>query len=183
MSRQVSHLLLTAAGLLLAAVGLWAAFQAADGPPGWVMWRESSLEAGGEQPGLELQGRTLRAIEGEETLWRTEEGVQVQDFLFCDIDRDGGAELLLLCWKKGRYGDSRPFWVEEDEDSWSQHIFIYRWTGETMRPLWMASDIGREVVSWSFDETSRLTLTDRTGEVTAWDWVSWGLTNIPAGGE
>ena len=134
----------------------------------------------GEPEAMVLADRTLQVLDGEAVLWQTAEGVLVQDALWCDIDRDGGRELLLLCWRRGRYGPSRPFWEEEKTDwGWSQHIFLYRWTGETMRPLWMASDVGREVTGWSFDETRRLTLTDRDGQVTAWDWVSWGLTNIP----
>lgn len=47
-----------------------------------------------------------------------------------------------------------------------------------MQPLWMASDIGMEVVSWQFDPEARLLITDRSGNVTAWDWLTWGLTAI-----
>lgn len=166
---------------LLTAAGLFAAYRAGAFLPGWISWQERRLEGtAGEPEAMVLADRTLQVLDGEAVLWQTAEGVLVQDALWCDIDRDGGRELLLLCWRRGRYGPSRPFWEEEKTDwGWSQHIFLYRWTGETMRPLWMASDVGREVTGWSFDETRRLTLTDRDGQVTAWDWVSWGLTNIP----
>lgn len=166
---------------LLTAAGLSAANRAGAFLPGWISWQERRLEGtAGEPEAMVLADRTLQVLDGEAVLWQTAEGVLVQDALWCDIDRDGGRELLLLCWRRGRYGPSRPFWEEEKTDwGWSQHIFLYRWTGETMRPLWMASDVGREVTGWSFDETRRLTLTDRDGQVTAWDWVSWGLTNIP----
>lgn len=166
---------------LLTAAGLFAAYRAGAFLPGWISWQERRLEGtAGEPEAMVLADRTLQVLDGEAVLWQTAEGVLVQDALWCDIDRDGGRELLLLCWRRGRYGPSRPFWEEEKTDwGWSQHIFLYRWTGETMRPLWMASDVGREVTGWSFDETRRLTLTDRDGQITAWDWVSWGLTNIP----
>ena len=166
-----------AAACLIAAAGLFWDCRAGLFLPRWIAWQERVLE--GETERVVLEDRTLRLLSGDTVLWQSEEEAPVQDVLWCDIDRDGGRELLLLCWRRGRYGPSRPFWEEENDRGWSQHIFIYRWTGETMRPLWMTSDLGREVTGWSFDETRRLTLTDRVGEVTAWDWVSWGLTNIP----
>ena len=170
------------AAALLAAIGLFALWRG-DSPPGWVRWEQGEVSGGGGGPErIRLAGRRHRVTAGEEVLWQPEEGVLVQSFLWCDINHDGAEELLLLCWKRGRYGDSRPFWVVEEDTSWSQHIFIYQWTGETMRPLWMASDLGREVEAWRFDEENRLTLTDRAGRVTAWDWVTWGLSAIPGGG-
>ena len=169
------------AACLIAAISLFAADQSGAFLPGWIRWEESRTE--GASPGdpevMVLKGKTLQVLSGKETVWQTERDVLVQSSLWCDINHDGAGELVLLCWKQGRYGGSRPFWVEEDEHSWSQHIFIYQWTGETMRPLWMASDLGMEVEEWAFDETKRLVLTDRTGRVTAWDWRTWGLTNIP----
>ena len=33
-----------------------------------------------------------------------------------------------------------------------QHIYIYSWENEAIRPLWMASDIGMDVQSFTFDE-------------------------------
>ncbi len=160
---------------LLAAAGLLAA---ASLPPGWISWQEKQLPRQSGQPALMLRDKALWAeLDGE---WTRQTGPEllVQDVLRCDIDRDGAPELLLLCWKRGRYGQSRPFWVEEDPPGWSQHIFIYRWTGQSLRPLWMASELGREVVQWRFDETERLQITDRRGQTTAWDWVSWGLSCI-----
>lgn len=118
--------------------------------------------------------------EDEVICWQSEDGIPVQDVLWEDIDHDDEPELLLLCWRRGKYGNSRPFWAEEDDNSWSQHIFIYDWDGAKMKPIWMASDLGREVVQWNFSQWDRLLLTDRNGTQTAWDWDTWGLTNIPA---
>ena len=169
------------AAVFIAAIALFAALYSKAVPPRWVPWQEARLTGTtpGEPDEILLENRTLRVRTAGETVWETEPEVPVQDVLWQDIDHDGSRELLLLCWRQGRYGDSRPFWVEENDTSWSQHIFIYDWTGETMRPIWMASELGREVETWSFDETRRLMLTDRRGEETAWDWLSWGLTNIP----
>ena len=174
-----------AAACLTAAASLLAGIRAGDSPPGWVAWEAVQITGDGTAAPevLRLADRECQALCGDAVVWESGQDIQVQGAIWCDINHDGAGELLLLCWRQGRYGQSRPFWVEENEDSWSQHIFIYQWTGETMRPLWMASDLGMEVVTWSFDAERRLVLTDRTGRVTAWDWLSWGLTNIPLRGE
>lgn len=58
----------------------------------------------------------------QKIIWKSQKGVKVQDVLSCDIDGDGNDELILLCWKSGRFGKYRPFWIEQDEKEWSQHI-------------------------------------------------------------
>lgn len=110
------------------------------------------------------------------TLWESPENVLVQDFLWCDIDHDQTPELILLCWRIGRYGNARPFWVEHDELAWSQHIYIYDWRDEEIHALWMASDIGMDVVSFAFNDTDRLVITETNQRQTSWDWISWGLS-------
>lgn len=172
--RRRALILICAAAIVLAAFAVQ--FCAGGGiVPLWVRWQTVSLDT---QPQIVLRAKKLRAEKNGETLWRMDAGVLTQDVLFCDIDHDGEEELLALCWKRGRYGAHRPFWVTEDETGYSQHIFLYDWTGETMQPIWMASDIGFDVASWSFDEQSRLCITARGGRQTHWDWLNWGLTNI-----
>ena len=169
------------AACAIAAIGLYWAYRAGAFLPGWICWEQAELsgQSASEPDAIALENKRLQVLCGDETVWSPDQGVLVQSFLWCDIDRDGARELLILCWKQGKYGQSRPFWEEGEDNAWSQHIFIYSWTGETMRPRWMASDLGREVEDWYFDEEQRLVLTDRNGQTTAWDWVTWGLTNIP----
>ena len=146
--------------------------------PVWVAWSEKSIDSKTEDLKIELKNRGVSVVKDQKTVWKTERGIYVQDVLWEDIDHDGSNELMILCWKRGRYGDSRPFWVENDEKNWSQHIFLYDWSGETMRPIWMASDLGMEVEAWSFTNHTRLLLTDREGNRSAWDWISWGLSSV-----
>lgn len=147
--------------------------------PAWVQWQQRQIVCEGEAAPdrFELRGRRALARASDTVLWRSDAALRVQDILWCDVDRDGAEELLLLCWRRGRYGESRPFWVEHDEKSWSQHIYIYDWTAHGPRPRWMASDIGLDAAQWRFDGT-RLLITDRTGAVSAWQWVSWGLRQV-----
>ncbi len=162
--------------LMLAVVWL---LQRQGGPlPAWVSWESRQIlcqPERGEPEKIVLARRTVTVYDGGTPVWQSDRDIRVQDVLWGDIDHDGAGELMLLCWRRGRYGSSRPFWVTEDEKTWSQHIYLYDWTEEAVRPIWMASDIGMEVSQWSFGEASRLVLTDRTGGQSAWDWISWGL--------
>ena len=103
-----------------------------------------------------LKERNLTLKKDGKAVWKSPKEILVQDFLWCDINHDTKEELILLCWRIGRYGDAKPFWIEEDEKQWSQHIYIYQWAAEEVHPLWMASDIGMEAAGFSFDEKKRL---------------------------
>ena len=149
--------------------------------PVWISWETVQIQCQpgvGEPEKIVLERRTVTVFDQGEAVWQSDREIRVQDVLWGDIDHDGAKELMLLCWKRGRYGDSRPFWVVEDEETWSQHIYLYDWTDGEIRPIWMASDIGMDAVSWSFDESSRLVITDRNGTQSAWDWLSWGLSGL-----
>ncbi len=115
-------------------------------------------------------------IDGEK-VWELDGNVLAQDFLFEDVDDDGEKELLILCWKRGRYGKRRPTWVKRDEIGWSQHIFIYEIKDMRVTPKWMASDIGMDAASWGFKD-GMLYITDTKGTVTKWKWIHWGLEKI-----
>ena len=164
------------------AVGIVCLLQMGHLLPLWISWEHREIlcteEAAPET--ILLRNRSVSVRQAGKEIWRTQKDVKVQDVLWEDIDHDSEPELMLLCWKRGRYGESRPFWVTEDEKTWSQHIYLYDWKDGTFVPIWMASDIGREVICWSYDQRERLQLTDRDGETTAWDWVTWGLSRVPS---
>lgn len=171
-----------AAGICLLACAAWFLLSRSGHLlPSWISWETAQLSCrpeAGEPDQIVLERRTATVFHQGEAVWQSDREVRVQDVLWGDIDHDGAKELMLLCWKRGRYGDSRPFWVTEDETTWSQHIYLYDWTDGEIRPIWMASNIGMDAVSWSFDETSRLVITDRSGTQSAWDWISWGLSSL-----
>lgn len=168
------------AAALAAAIGIYG-WKKGIFLPDWIVWQEKRQtveEKGGE---IFLEQRSLTLKKDGKQVWRSPKEILVQDFLWCDINHDKEEELILLCWRIGRYGDAKPFWVEKDEKQWSQHIYIYQWTGEEIHPLWMASDIGMDVAAFAFDEKKRLTITEKDGKITCWDWISWGLTLIGDG--
>lgn len=148
--------------------------------PQWIEWNSKELSDQSGEYNIFLESKSVRVMYEDIVIWTSENGVKVQDILSCDIDNDQKDELILLCWKKGRYGRHRPFWIEEDENKWSQHIFVYEYNHNELRPKWMSSYIGQDVVcieeNGKTAPFTRLWLTDLNGQVSSWIWDSWGFT-------
>ena len=144
------------------------------------LWtNESKDESNLNQLKFILKNKRLELDKDNTVLWTSPKDILVQDFLWCDINHDNKAELVILCWRIGRYGNAKPYCVENDEHTWSQHIYIYELRdNEEIHPIWMASDIGMDVKDWSFDDIDRLVITETSGRRTSWDWVSWGLSLV-----
>lgn len=148
--------------------------------PRWIAWEDGRFSDRSGQYVVSLENKRAEVFSGETLLWTSPEGVKVQKALSADIDNDGADELVLLCWKRGRYGKHRPFWVEKDERKWSQHIFVYEYASDTVKPKWMSSYIGLDVADMASNGReapfSRLRLTDRRGKISSWVWGSWGFS-------
>lgn len=169
------------AALLLAGIGglgfsLWknGAFL-----PGWVTWEDRRIFDLSGTYRIVLQHKRVRVFLENEEIWTSPETVKVQEALSCDMDQDGQDELILLCWKVGRFGVHKPFWIKEDEKEWSQHIFVYEYGPDKVRPKWMSSYIGQDVARMEPNQTvaaqRRLWLTDPDGAVSSWIWNGWGF--------
>ena len=90
------------------------------------LWtNESKDESNLNQLKFILKNKRLELDKDNTVLWTSPKDILVQDFLWCDINHDNKAELVILCWRIGRYGNAKPYWVENDEHTWSQHIYIY----------------------------------------------------------
>jgi len=147
--------------------------------PKWIDWKESQIEIDSDTS-LSLADKRVTIERNGEIVWQNKKSVKVQDIIWQDINRDGEEELILLCWKIGRYGEHQPFWVKRDEYKWSQHIFIYSFSKKSAKvyPLWMASDIGMLAVDWKYNtKHDMLLFEDDKGTVTGWIWKTWGLVN------
>ncbi len=148
--------------------------------PRWISWTDASQVDSSGKFSFVAKRRAVRVFYEKDEIWQSPVGVKVQKALFCDVDNDGQDELVLLCWKKGRYGKARPLWVEQDERGWSQHLFVYECASDLVKPKWMSSYIGMEVSDIASNEKgvprNRLLLTDLEGAVSSWAWDSWGFT-------
>lgn len=148
-----------------------------------VKWQDKSFTS---KQGLflELKAKrvTLKASDGS-PIWHSEKKLRVQDAFIEDVDRNGDEELVLLVWKRGKYGKHRPFWVKSDEIWLSQHIFIYDITEDGIKQKWFASDIGRIVTRMKVvsEENAFFLVEDESGDNTLWRWSSFGLKNFDNG--
>lgn len=185
-----------------AAIYIIAHYEAAF--PKWAAWESGTFYDQSGQYLIELRRKSISIIYNDSVTWSSPDEIKVQQALSRDIDNDGDDELILLCWKKERFGSSKPFWIDEDEKEWSQHIFVYEYgydieskieagglsPGDTIsaavpgkiRPKWMSSYIGQDVAKISVSDSKsapcRLLLTAPDGNVSDWVWDSWGFTRI-----
>ncbi len=137
---------------------------------------------------FQIDHRRLFAFADGECVWSSQPEILVQDALVCDIDRDGARELILLCWKIGRFGEERPFWVEKNDRSWSQHLFVYQYGPNGIAPQWMSSYMGVDVAEMTVCEPSRdaalsrgepcLLFRSPDGGESRWFWDSWGFSRL-----
>lgn len=155
---------------------IWIRWGDMHGLPQWIEWKSAEVFDASGRYEIILKRRTAKVIYDNSVIWTTSKDIKVQDAMTCDIDGDGTDEMVLLCWKIGRFGTGRPFWVEEDEDTWSQHIFVYSCDEDGVKPKWMSSYIGVDVVEISATEKQHLLLTEPDGRVSSWVWDSWGFT-------
>lgn len=191
-------------------------------PPTWVHYAKKSEQAG--ELVLELEGGKAalyaagsvdasdvlnvnndadRQMPGENSpFWSSPSEYKIQDGFLTDIDRDGATEMILLVWKRGRFGKHRPFWITSDEKSYSQHIFIYDVGDEAKDGIdgsesghdsgtfgvvsqkWFASDIGAfvnrmKLLNEGSAASEAVFLTeDRDGNCALWHWESFGLKTM-----
>lgn len=164
---------------VLAATVLYAMWHSGCFLPRWITWEQKKLHNQLGEYEIALENKKTSIMYKGIGIWDTPSSVKVQDIVLLDIDSDNEEELILLCWKKGCYGKHKPFWVEKDEQNWSQHIFVYEFQEDSIKPKWMSSYIGLDVVKMSIDNTvpkKLLLLTDLGGETSYWMWDSWGFT-------
>lgn len=169
--------------LVMCCTALYELWAAGAFLPGWILWRNDFIK---DVPGdyeVSLEEKTVHVLYQGEEIWQSPKGVKVQQIVSGDIDLDGRDELVLLCWKRGRFGTYKPFWIEKDEKSWSQHIFVYDYAEDEILPQWMSSYIGQDVSEMSSGgkgQAQWLILKDPDGENSYWRWDSWGFTKDDA---
>lgn len=121
-------------------------------------------------------------------VFETPDGYLVQDMIIADVNEGEETdphlakeksrdEIILILWKVGRYGPHRPFWVDKDETSFSQHIFVYNISGEKVIQKWASSYMGAEAESVEFKD-GILYLTYRNGRSVPWKWNKFGFKRV-----
>ena len=148
--------------------------------PSWVVLHEMDecRTIGSETVQVQLHHGNL-ALTGENFCFAADSSWITADCLFCDIDRDGAAEVLLHVWKPGSFGQYQPFWRAEDNRTfYSEHLFIYEWDTarpDRLDPKWMSSamPVFGKAVTTQADGT--ISISAPNGTQTQWYWEGWGL--------
>ena len=142
--------------------------------PEWIRWQNHERLTA--ERVISLKNRRLTVEQDGKEFYKTPLFTHVQDFLYFDINGDGEDELIMLVWKRGSYGEHKPTWVLRDEIDFSQHIFIYSFLEDRLKPIWMSSKLGIEVVSFDAPAERTIRLKEPDGTETDWVWLSFGLT-------
>lgn len=131
---------------------------------------------------VEFRNHTVTVYFEGKSVWRTKRDWSVQDLIIKDIDRDGVEELVMLVWKHGSFGNSRPQWVKHNDIKLEQHIFIYGWDDDKdskIRALWMSSTIGKEIRSIANGPFDSI-IVNEDGITNSWVWQDFGLKMVGA---
>lgn len=147
------------------------------------------LDRDGRLEELRLRDGRLRVAGGGQLIWETPREWWVDDFLTGDANNDGVPDLSLLVWKAGSFGANRPFWVEQDDPSVKNHLFIFKMADGAMKPLWQSSNLDRPNLAAALadldgDGKNELIATEgsyanpRERKTTLWQWNGWGFSMV-----
>lgn len=145
--------------------------------PSWVTWDHNDVACDDLLATLESKKVSVQDKGGTTVATSPDEWL-VQKMGAGDVDRDGRCELVLLSWREGSFGNSRPFWNEGTDDEWTQHVFIVRPEDGQLAPVWMSSKLGMEVTDLVVNDSAQILLTHRDSTQTLWEWGSWGLSLV-----
>lgn len=192
------HRLGVRAGILLFIVSLLVVtvkfmfFQYHGGSAGFTR----DLDNNGKIENYLLEKGQLTVREGNRLLWKTSEDWTIQSCHTADADNDGFEELLLVLWKKGSFGSSRPMWQKGKDDAYSNHLFLYRLVSGKIKPVWCSSAlvhpiINLEVQDINQDGKNELKVVEGPSagpaynlrqqfsrRSTNWVWQGWGFVQI-----
>ncbi|MDD4564617.1 MAG: hypothetical protein PHE79_03970 [Eubacteriales bacterium] len=152
--------------------------------------KTDDLDGDGGMEEYYLLGETLTVKKGEQELWETPADWQIQTFSLGDVNNDGKAELVFSLWKKGSFGKIRPFWHTGKDDSYKNHLFVYKFEEDAFKPVWCSSDLDRPILSIDILDINddglnelvveegqyQLPITFRS--LAVWQWDQWGFFNM-----
>jgi len=167
---------LAAAGKKLAAVRL-------------VKVRLSDLDGDGSLERYSLRDGIIRVEAGSRLLWESPASWWVDYFFLGDADNDGRPELNLLVWKEGSFGPQQPFWLEGEDRSVKNHLFLFKLEAGEIKPVWQSSNLDRPnvraaLIDGDGDGKRELLALEGTytgsGEyqLTLWTWKGWGFSRL-----
>jgi len=156
-----------------------------------VDWKEKDItytNETGNQISVILTDKKVSVFKDNNLIWESPDKYKVQDVLIADVDKGSrinmspekrvreSEEIILLLWKKGRFGRHKPFWIKEDKEEaiYSQHIFLYNIVPNGVRSKWGSSYMGMIAKEISY-ENEILHVVEADNRSTDWKWDYWGF--------
>lgn len=146
-----------------------------------------------------LEDHTLTVTEGSQKLWISPAEYTIDYFALGDIDNDGTLNLVFSLWKTGSFGRNHPFWHTGSDESYKNHLFLYKLREDTFKQAWCSSDLDHPILSFEIrdinddGENELVTLegeyiqiagerfaADPEGskQTTKWKWGGWGFQRL-----
>jgi len=141
---------------------------------------------------IESSHGVVEVFQDNTLIFQTDPKWDVKQIMIGDFTNSGNSELALYLWKKGNYGKSLPFWLENNDNSYKQHLFLYKWD-DGIKSLWHSSNlpyINVKTVLGDFDGDGKneIRVLERpytwgrrgiSAKFSAiWQWDEWGFKNI-----
>ena len=151
--------------------------------------REFDLDGDGFPEKYTLRNGRVTVHSGSRIIWQSSDEWWVDYFFLGDINNDGTPELCLLLWKEGSFGPYKPFWLDENDPSVKNHLFIYKLKDGDFKPVWQSSNLDcpnyqAALIDPESNGENILAVTEgsytdpQKKETTLWKWNGWGFTRI-----
>lgn len=138
-----------------------------------------------------LENGKFRIAQDGSDLWESPEDWYVTGFATPDVTRDDLPDISLSVWKKGNFGQDKPFWLLENDERERNHFFVFKFENKTLEPIWQSSNL--EIPNCDFlvfdaDNDGKNELVAIEGEykdskkcegryIAVWKWNGWGFSN------
>jgi hypothetical protein len=157
---------------------------------------EGDLDGDGAAEEYVLADHVLTVKEGAQQLWQSPKGYHIDSFALGDVENRGKETLVVSLWKKGSFGEMKPFWHKDKDEDYKNHLFVYQLQDNVFKQVWCSSNLDRPILSFSIrdingDGLNELIVEEgqykkTSGEKYAadpkgkrrtaiWQWEEWGF--------
>lgn len=185
--KRTSFIVVLILALLLAALLF---FRQTEASPPLVL--NVDTDGDGQIESYRLEDHQVFVEQDGDLIWVSPAEWKVTHLLLADADHDGQEEILMVLWKNGSFGSSRPAWIEGPDDEYSNHLFMYRQKAGKLKPVWCSSAIPYPIldIEAERDENGMMALIVTEGpptgplypllqhfhhNQTVWMWQDWGF--------
>lgn len=183
-------------GIMLAVILTTCLFFLVAGGSGSPVRRVGDLDGNGKTEEYILADDGLTVREGEAYLWQSPPDWRVDSFALGDVDNDGTVNLVVSLWKRGSFGTLRPFWQTGEDESYKNHLFVFKLQDNMVKSVWCSSDLYRPIASFAIRDVNEDGLNELVVEegqyrkvagerytldpnalvrTTIWQWEEWGF--------